>query len=384
MSFSGFKTVRYPLYTVVTPQTGDTYEVRTLNVSEVLKIRDSLITRNKIPKIINNIIWDALESKPDHIKNKDMFLRNLTVNDRDALVYGLYYSTFGSDKVYNVTCDACNNTQKIKLKLDNIYNVNNYPGNKSIKNSYRLTKAKNPSLEPDPIIENAIKLGSKIRKQKIDVDIPPAGMPSELARLEYSEFFKLFDAGEIDMDGNYIDSDDVTNNKNIDNTLTESVELNSTPQSNEEESSDILLSETDAENLTDILEKVIKIVLPVTNVVCYIKQPTVYDESNLFEDLAYNNQSQLDLASDTLIIDRFEEYDGDRLVQVIDNKNDIIEAFQLLPYKDRSEIVKLFSKEFGQYDVALKNTWQCLSCSTVNNLELDIVNQFFRAIAAGS
>ena len=102
-TFTGFKTIQYPHYTVVTPQSGYTYDMRTMNVSEVIKIRESLLTDNRITENLLKVIWDCIEIGPDHITTYEEFIENTTTNDRDALIYGIQKATFGDTR--NVTLE---------------------------------------------------------------------------------------------------------------------------------------------------------------------------------------------------------------------------------------------------------------------------------------
>lgn len=376
--FKGFKNIRYPVYTVVTPQSGDTYSLRTLNVSEVMTLRESLTSGNKMAEILNDILWKAVEFKPEHISSKTEFLKNLTMKDRDALIYGLYHSTFGDEKTYNVVCGECSNTQKIKVSLNKIFFSNNYPASKAIVDSYRVALAENPIMEKDPDIEKVLEgsvISTELEKSKAlnEVPNPPDGMPEEIARTEeeYKEYFTILDK----MKENGLSP------SNVDNEKTEKIVTVKVNTSNVDEQTTI--SEKDTTDFTPIGNKVIRLELPLSKgLVVYIKEPVLIDEQSVNENLAFTSSNQLNLAYDTLSIKKIEEYEeGNPIpVQIVDDRIDIVEAYQLLPILDRNEIVNTYTKEFGQYEVGLKANWVCRSCNENNQLNLDILQQFFRAI----
>lgn len=372
MSFKGFKRAKYPTKTIVTPQYGESYILRTLNVKEVLTLRDSLISPNKVSEVLNNMIWSTIESGPDCLKTKNDFLNHVSMSDRDALIYALYNLTFGNEKVYSLTCGDCLNTQKMKIFLDDIYFNNVYPGATSVKESYRVAKAVNPTINKDPLVEDII--------AKDNMVIPPESIPVEVARnmMEYQEYFEWLDSKKKNVLqenlNEFLDQkleEEITTEPNTSDEVNEDLE--------EEKEEDLENSVTD---FTNIKDKIIRLPLKSTDgVVVYIRVPKLIDELNINKNLSFNTKLQIDLASETLSLDRIEELDENgKVIQTITDRIDIVEAYQFLPEEDRREINRTYYREFGQFRVNLKAKWNCRSCGEENNIFFEVMDQFFRAL----
>lgn len=127
MTFRGFN-VKYPEYEVITPQTKLSFTIRSLNVQEEENLKGSFITTAKMSEHLNKSIYDAIVTKPEKIKDYDTFLRNVTIKDREALLYGLYHITYEDVRNYEVVCTSCDKQYPITLRISEAFNVNPYPG----------------------------------------------------------------------------------------------------------------------------------------------------------------------------------------------------------------------------------------------------------------
>jgi hypothetical protein len=125
--FRGFN-IKYPEYEVITPQTGASFHVRSLNVQEEEQLKGSLLTPVKINEHLNKCIFDACVKKPANITTFDSFLKNVTLKDRDALLYGLYHITYEEIRNYDVTCGACRKEYPVTVKASSTFDMNPYPG----------------------------------------------------------------------------------------------------------------------------------------------------------------------------------------------------------------------------------------------------------------
>lgn len=124
--FKGFD-IKYPEYEVITPHTNKSFNVRSLNVQEEERLKGSLLTPTKINEHLNKCLFDACISKPDNIKSYDDFLRNVTLKDRDALLYGLYHITYEEIRNYDVTCVSCRKDYPVTVKASSTFDMNPYP-----------------------------------------------------------------------------------------------------------------------------------------------------------------------------------------------------------------------------------------------------------------
>ena len=128
--FPGFR-LKQPEYSVVTPQTLAEYTIRSLVVAEEQALKGTLTSPRKLPDHLNRIIWDTLVSKPDHIKTYEDFLKNTTIKDRDALLYGLYHITYKDVSNYEIVCPQCQKKHQISFSLSSIFKMDAWPGAKN-------------------------------------------------------------------------------------------------------------------------------------------------------------------------------------------------------------------------------------------------------------
>ena len=126
--FKGFD-IKYPEYEVITPQTGKSFHVRSLNVQEEERLKGSLFTPSKINDHLNKCLFDACVKKPSDIINFDDFLKKTTLKDRDALLYGLYHITYEEIRNYDVTCGSCRKEYPVTIQASSTFDMNPYPGN---------------------------------------------------------------------------------------------------------------------------------------------------------------------------------------------------------------------------------------------------------------
>ena len=124
--FKGFN-LKYPEYEVITPQTKLSFTVRSLNVQEEERLKGSLLTPQKITEHLNKWLYESLVTKPEVIKDFKTFLENVTLKDRDALLYGLYHITYEEIRNYDIKCGNCRKDYPVTVKASSTFNANPYP-----------------------------------------------------------------------------------------------------------------------------------------------------------------------------------------------------------------------------------------------------------------
>jgi len=137
MTFKGFA-VQYPVYEVITPQTKKSFTLKSLNVQEEEKLKGSLVTPTKIAEHLNSCLFNSIVSKPPDITDLDSFIRNTTLKDRDALLYGLYHITYEEIRNYQVKCTACANNYSVTVQASSTFNFNSYPGENILTDSHKV------------------------------------------------------------------------------------------------------------------------------------------------------------------------------------------------------------------------------------------------------
>jgi len=257
--FQGFN-VKYPEYEVITPQTNQSFVVRSLNVSEEERLKGSFMTVSKITEHLNKCLYDTIVSKPQNIKNYDDFLKNVTLKDRDALLYGLYHITYEDIRNYNVKCGTCAKEFTVKVKASETFNMKPYPG-------------------------------KDILKQKL------------------------------------------------------AVPLEKTP-----------------------------------GVTAFIKQATLFEELSSLKIAGIQAANNLDIITESLVVDRFEQLPEKGDIIVFDQRDDVVDAYKTLPSKDKRLINRKYIESFGQYGIELKMKTSCVHCGNESIIDIDLFANFFRMV----
>ncbi len=126
--FKGFN-YKLPEYEVITPHTHDSFTLRTLTVQEEERLKGSMMTASKITDHLNKCIYECIVSKPEHITDFNSFLKNITVKDRDCLLYGLYHITYDEIRDYSIRCSRCEKKYDVTIKASDTFNYNPFPEN---------------------------------------------------------------------------------------------------------------------------------------------------------------------------------------------------------------------------------------------------------------
>lgn len=132
----------------------------------------------------------------------------------------------------------------------------------------------------------------------------------------------------------------------------------------------------------DIINEKITFELPVTKgVFVTIKQPTLFDETVGIKNLGSRPGSTLELITETLIIEKFEQDVPDRKEAIVySDRIDVIDAYMALAAKDKREIFKNYTERFGGYGVDLKMKSHCTNCGHEDTHSIDLVESFFRSL----
>ena len=112
--FNGFN-IEYPEYSIITPQTLLEFSIRALTVEEEEILKGSLVTENRLADHLNSVIYKCIVKKPESIKTFEDFMNKITIKDRDALMYGLYHSSFKDIHNYDTKCPKCDITNSVKI-----------------------------------------------------------------------------------------------------------------------------------------------------------------------------------------------------------------------------------------------------------------------------
>ncbi len=130
----------------------------------------------------------------------------------------------------------------------------------------------------------------------------------------------------------------------------------------------------------DILTKRHSFELPVTKgVKVTLKQPTLFDELQAIKSAGLN--ASLDIVTETMIIDKFEEEDETSTEPTIyQERSEIVDAYLSLPSRDKNAINEAYFDVFGKYGVELQMKLICQHCMNEEVVDINLVDNFFRMV----
>jgi len=251
-----------PTYEVITPQTKQSFKLRSMTVGDEERLKASLMNESKILAHLNKCIFDAISEKPEGYTLKK-FLETTTLKDRDALLYGLYHITYEEIRNYSVSCGNCGKSHDVTVNASDTFSMEPYPG------------------------------GEK-----------------------------------------------------------------------------------------EILSKIIPVPMKILEgVVFKIKQPTLNDENEINRRFAFTARKSNEILMECLIIDSFDHtLEKDVNPTTYTEFDDILSAYESLPAKDKGLIKEAYKENFGKYKISLKMQVTCPSCGKVEVIDIDLVDNFFRAM----
>lgn len=259
--FTTFNAV-LPVYEVVTPQTKQSFKVKSLTIADEEKMKASLMNESKILSHLNKCLYDSLAEKDPNYSFKD-FLSGVTIKDRDALLYGLYHITYEEIRNYSVTCGACGKSHDVTVNASDTFSMDIYDG------------------EEKAILEKRVPVS-----------------------LEILEGVKVI-----------------------------------------------------------------------------IKQPTLDDENEVLRKFSFNANTSNDMLMKSLIIESFEFTPPEATSpEVYTERNDILQAYLSMPAKDKKLLMDAYAEQFGKYKSNLKMQVSCTSCGHTEVIDIDLVDNFFRAM----
>lgn len=132
----------------------------------------------------------------------------------------------------------------------------------------------------------------------------------------------------------------------------------------------------------DILKKQIKKELVASKgVTVVLRQPSLFDEMMAIKNLSSRPGSSIELITETLIIQSFEQDMPDsKEPKTYTERVDVLDAYLSLPARDKRIIHEAYNEEFGKYGVDLKMKSFCPHCSAEEDVDIDLVSQFFRMV----
>jgi len=130
----------------------------------------------------------------------------------------------------------------------------------------------------------------------------------------------------------------------------------------------------------EILNKRLRVDLKTVDASAILKQPTLFDEQEILNDMLFQSEKNLEIAQEMAIIDSFELNSEDRDPVLVSGKQNLFSAYNSLPAADRKLINKEYMEAFGKFAISLDMSVDCQKCGSTNETRLDLVQQLFRAM----
>lgn len=203
------QTFELPKWEVITPHTQHSLLVKSLLVQQEEALKSSSLSTTKMLELINKTIFDCIDNKKAPFDSIDSFMKNLTLVDREALIYGLVISSYGEEQEFNITCSVCSKTFTQKANLTQNTDVNLYEGKepllkKEIKITLPVSKyevtLQMPTLWDEYVFANSRGVSPEVLRKADDylivkqLDIPAVNNkePEKLQTLHINNIFEIY------------------------------------------------------------------------------------------------------------------------------------------------------------------------------------------------
>lgn len=111
-----------------------------------------------------------------------------------------------------------------------------------------------------------------------------------------------------------------------------------------------------------------------------LKVPVLADEQKILNDMLFQSDTNIEIASSTNIIEKFIIISDQRNPQEVNGKENIFNAYKSLPAKDRHLLENEYHEKFGKFKMRLPIKSSCPKCNHTNEMELDLIQQLFRSL----
>ena len=167
--------LKYPEISIKLPQSGEEVTVRCLLTRDVDRLKHSFLSPVQSVLSLNEIIYQAIQNKPDYMMTYESYINNTTTVDRDSLIYAVYNITFGAEKTFDVLCPQCEKEQKLKVNLKDCYSFIPYPYSSNLISSYDVAKTVDEQTDEEmekvkEEIEKNKKLNIITRVEKVNLE----------------------------------------------------------------------------------------------------------------------------------------------------------------------------------------------------------------------
>lgn len=105
-------------YEVITPQTNLTFVMGALKYGQEVKLKTALMATDRgLTNLLNKTIYESIVEKPEQIQTYEDFINKLTIEDRSALIMGLYHNSYGEEYITENECPKCGHINSNIVRL---------------------------------------------------------------------------------------------------------------------------------------------------------------------------------------------------------------------------------------------------------------------------
>jgi len=127
-----FEDFQFPTFEVVTPHSKLHLTVRSLTVAQEERLRESALTAAKATALLNQTVFECITDKEPPIDTLINFERNISIVDREALLYGILVASYGEEQEFNITCSTCSYNYTVKENITENVDIKLYDGRENL------------------------------------------------------------------------------------------------------------------------------------------------------------------------------------------------------------------------------------------------------------
>lgn len=127
-----FDSFEFPVFEVITPHTNYHLKVRSLTVAQEEMLKTSAVSTLNMISLINQVVFECIQEKPEAIATLDTFERGLTVTDRETILYGMLIASYGENQKFTIQCPSCGNIYDVDGSLTDNAEIKLYEGKEEL------------------------------------------------------------------------------------------------------------------------------------------------------------------------------------------------------------------------------------------------------------
>lgn len=127
-----FDMFEFPVWEIITPHTGFRLKVRSLTVAQEEMLKTSAVSTLNMITLINQVVFECIQDRPEALSTLDLFEKNLTVTDRETILYGILIASYGEQQKFSIQCPSCGQTYDTNGSLTENADIKIYDGKEEL------------------------------------------------------------------------------------------------------------------------------------------------------------------------------------------------------------------------------------------------------------